>query len=249
MPVAGGELYVEDTQGHLPAVVLLHPGWGDSRIWQPVVDRISAHARIIRYDVRGYHRSPASREPFSHLGDLGTVLDHLAVPSAVVIGHSGGAGTAIGLALADPDRVRSLVLLAPGLPDYPWPDDPYFAEFQDYLTAGDHEGLVSLGRRTWAATADDPVTREQLSSAATAFLTESASVLPDPPAFDRLHEVAAPTTLLTGERDHPMVIACATAIAARIRGCGRFTVPGADHMLPLRIPDVIAAHILALLGE
>lgn len=66
VPVDGGELYVEDAQGGMPAVMLLHPGWGDSRIWQPVVDRIFAHARIIRYDVRGYHRSPPSGEPFTH---------------------------------------------------------------------------------------------------------------------------------------------------------------------------------------
>jgi pimeloyl-ACP methyl ester carboxylesterase len=49
-----GELYVEGTESQAPPVVLLHPGWSDSRIWQPVVNRLAAQARVIRYDVRGY---------------------------------------------------------------------------------------------------------------------------------------------------------------------------------------------------
>ena len=39
----------------------------------------------------------------------------------MLIGHSGGGGTAIGLALADQARVCGLLLLAPGVQDYPWP--------------------------------------------------------------------------------------------------------------------------------
>jgi pimeloyl-ACP methyl ester carboxylesterase len=38
-------------------------------------------------------------------------------------------GNGLGLALSEPERVTSLVLIAPGLPDYPWPDnDPYAVE-------------------------------------------------------------------------------------------------------------------------
>src|SRR5256885_11507895 len=129
VPVADGEVWAEDHAGEDPPGVLLHPGWGDSRIWQPVMQRLGPRPRIIRYDVRGYGRSPAPNVPFPQLGDLCAVLDHLAVPPAVVVGHSGGGGTAISLALTDPGRVRALVLLAPGLPDYPWPEaDPYFTQ-------------------------------------------------------------------------------------------------------------------------
>jgi hypothetical protein len=68
-------------------------------------------------------------------------------------------------------------------------------------------------------------------------------VLPDPPAFERLAEITTPSTLLIGDRDHPMVVECANAIAARIRGCRALTVPDADHLLPLRVPEVVAEHI------
>jgi pimeloyl-ACP methyl ester carboxylesterase len=37
-----------------------------------------------------------------------------------------------------------------------------------------------------------------------------------------------------------MAAECARALAARIPGCRVRTVPGADHMLPLRVPGLIA---------
>jgi len=37
-PVAGGHLWADDTGGSGPVLVLLHPGWGDSSIWLPMLD-------------------------------------------------------------------------------------------------------------------------------------------------------------------------------------------------------------------
>ena len=47
------------------------------------------------------------------------MLDHAGPGPAVIVGHSGGGGTALALALDDPERVAALVLVAPGAPDYP----------------------------------------------------------------------------------------------------------------------------------
>lgn len=242
-------MWAEDSGGDGPPIVLVHPGWGDSRIWDPVVESLEQSVRVIRYDMRGYHRSPVPREPFTQLGDLRAVLDHFAVPTAVVVGHSGGGAAAISLALADPDRVRALVLLAPGVADYPWPmDDPYFAEFGRLLTAGDRDGMVELGVRTWASGGDDPAVREQLRSAATAFFADHEYERPDPPAFDRLGELVVPCTVLIGTRDYPMVAECAETVASRIPGCRIVSIPDADHMVPLRAPDLVAGHVSRYLG-
>jgi len=43
--------------------------------------------------------------------DLAAVLDNRDIDLAILAGHSGGGDTAIGLALADPARVRELLLL------------------------------------------------------------------------------------------------------------------------------------------
>jgi pimeloyl-ACP methyl ester carboxylesterase len=158
IPVAGGDVRAQDTGQGTP-LVLLHPGWGVSSIWNPLLDLLDSPAgryRCITYDTRGYGRSPAPTGPFTQLADLTAVLDHLDVKRAALVGHSIGGGTAISFALAHPDRVSALILLAPGLHDYPWPPyDPYGAEFERLFTAGNSDGLIALGLRTWAAAGQD----------------------------------------------------------------------------------------------
>src|SRR5580658_3242771 len=58
IPVRGGEVWAEDTGDGRP-LVPMHPGWGDAAIWDPILGRLAARYRVIRYDARGYGRSPA----------------------------------------------------------------------------------------------------------------------------------------------------------------------------------------------
>ena len=163
---------------------------------------------------------------FVQLGDLAAVLDDRGAGDVVLVGHSGAGGTAIGLALARPARVRGLLLLAPGVQD----------------------GLTELGIATWAAAGDGPEVRKQISGAAGAFFRLGDFERPGPPAYPRLGEVSAPAIVVTGDREYPMVARCAAEIAARIPGCRQVPAPGADHMLPLRAPDLIAALAAKLAG-
>jgi 3-oxoadipate enol-lactonase len=243
VPVEGGQLWADDSggDGDSPAVVLLHPGWGDSSIWLPVMERLPGRYRVIRYDVRGYGKSPAPTAAFTHLGDLITVLDHVGADRVTVVGHSAGGGTALGLALADPARVSGLLLLAPGLPDYPWPpEDPYNTSFTELYEAGDRAGLTELGLRTWAAADPGPAARKQVRGAVDAFFATGDYEQPAPPAYARLGEITAPSVVVTGQLEYPMVVSCAAEIGVRVPGCWQITALGADHLLPLRIPDLIA---------
>ena len=156
VPVPGGEIWAEDAGGDGTPLMLLHPGWGNADIWSPLISVLPARFRVIRYDDRGFGRSPAPVVPFSQVDDLRTVLDHARLTNAVIVGYSGGGGTALGLALSDPERVAALILVAPGLPDYPWPlEDPYWREFARLYEAADRDALVSLGLQTWAPAGGD----------------------------------------------------------------------------------------------
>lgn len=46
-----------------------------------------------------------------------------------------------------------------------------------------------------------------------------------------------------------MVARCAADIAAGIPGCRQITAPGADHLLPLRVPAMIAELVGDLEGQ
>lgn len=249
MPVDGGSVWAQDAGGDGTPVVLLHPGWGDSRIWDSmlaVAGQPAGRCRFIRYDVRGFGRSPAPAAPYTLLADLIAVLDYLEVDQAVLVGHSMGGGTAIGFALAFPQRVSGLILVAPGIGDYPWPpEDPYGTEFEKAFAADSDEDLIALGLRTWAAAGHDLAAQAQVRSAVAAFSGQEEYERPDPPAYSRLGELEMPVALAIGELDYPMVIDAGRMIAERIPRCRTVQVPAADHLLPLRAPRLLAD----LIGE
>ena len=163
------------------------------------------------------------------------------VAGGEVWAQDSGGGPAIGLALAEPARVAALILVAPGVQDYPWPEnDPYFVEGARVFGAGDREGVLALGLATWAAAGADEAAQAQIRSAVTAFFRQGDYEQPDPPAYSRLGEIGAPSVLAIGDLDYPLMHDCAERIAGRIPGCDLIVVPGADHLLPLRAPGALA---------
>jgi pimeloyl-ACP methyl ester carboxylesterase len=225
--------------------VLVHADWSDSGIWSPLTQRLRDRYRVITYDQRGFGASPRPSVPHSWLADLRAVLDHAGVSKAAIVAHSGGGGPATGLALAAPERVAALVLLAPGTHDYPWPeDDPYMGECARLIAAGDEDGLVDLGLRTWAPAGSDAVTRAQFRGAVSAWFTSGDLRRPDPPAYNRLAGITAPTVVVAGDLEYPMVADSANQIASRVPGCRTIVLQGADHMLPLRAPARLAEIIM-----
>jgi 3-oxoadipate enol-lactonase len=240
---------VDDTGGDGAPLVLIHPGWGDSDIWSPMLTALRERYRVIRYDNRGYGRSPVPSKAFTWFDDLQRVLDGADVTTAALVAHSGGAGPALAFALAAPERVSSIVLVAPGVPDYPWQaDDPYMLEFGRRYAANDREGLAELGLRTWGPASSDPAARAQVSSAVAAFYATSELNDAEPAVYDRLAQITAPSVMVRGDLEYPMVIDASDQIAARIPGCRTVIIPGADHLLPLRTPAELTQIIFAHVG-
>lgn len=241
VPVGGGEVWVRDSGGPGLPAVLIHPGWGDSGVWDAAAALLEGRVRTIRYDSLGYGESSAPAVRYTALGELRAVLDGLGVERAVLAGHSGGGGTALGLALSEPGRVAELVLLAPGVSGYPWPSqDPFMAMMSAAVRARDVEAMVSIGMLTWAPGGAGESVETQIRGAVSGMERQAPYLDEDPPAYDRLGAIGVPSTLVVGELEYPMVADCCRALAARIPGCRVRTVPGADHMLPLRVPGLVA---------
>jgi pimeloyl-ACP methyl ester carboxylesterase len=247
--VGGGTVWAEDTGGPGAPVVLLHPGIGDSRVWDLVMPRLAGRYRLIRYDARGHGMSPPATAPYTLLNDLVVVLDHLEVAQATMVGCSQGGASSLDLALARPERVSALVLVSPGVSGYPMPRDPGLdAEMEALADAGDVDGVARLAAGIWTTGPQDDAAMAQLRSAAKAWLANGEYEKEGPPAFGRLGEITAPSVLLIGDQDYPPLIDCDEAIAARIPGCRKIDVPGGDHLLPLHFPELVAETIEVLAG-
>jgi 3-oxoadipate enol-lactonase len=252
--VDGGTVWADDTGGDGPPLVLLHPGVGDSRIWDPVLPALAQTYRVIRYDTRGFGQSPAPTVKYWLLRDLAAVLDHFGLERVAIVGCSQGGASALGLALQQPLRVPALVLLCPGIPGIPLDDDSdeaaaLGAEWERAEAAGDVDGLASVTQRVWGRAGATPEAVEQFRSSARAVLCGGDFEQEDPPVFDRLGEIAVPTSLLVGDIDFAPLIAADKAAAARIPGCELIVVPGMDHLPPLRDPALVLRTITSTLAR
>lgn len=118
-----------------PFDLLLIPGWvshlaldWEEPYWVRWCERMTAFARLIRFDKRGTGLSdrPAGAQSIEErMGDALAVLDAAEVDQADVLGWSEGGPLGILLAVRHPERVRSLTLYGTQAcfrrrPDYPW---------------------------------------------------------------------------------------------------------------------------------
>ena len=108
----GEDIYFERT-GEGPPLVLCHGLGGNHAIWWRQIDTLAARHEVITWDQRGFGNSTARSGdigPPAARRDLAAMLDHLQIDQVGLIGQSMGGWTALGYALAHPERVRSLIL-------------------------------------------------------------------------------------------------------------------------------------------
>ncbi len=243
------------------AVVFLHAGVCDKRMWQDQMAALADRYHVIAYDRRGFGETTYEAETFSHVRDLRSVLDGIEIERATLVGCSQGGRFSLDFALAYPDRVSKLVLVAPavgGAPEverYP-PDIEKMVEAAEAAEdAKDFELLNRLEAHMWL---DGPRSAEGRvqGPARDLFFTmniiplKSASPGKFAPAADtwgRLGEITAPTLLLWGDRDFPHLQERFEQMRDRIRNLTVEIMPGTAHLPNLEQPERFNAILRAFL--
>jgi pimeloyl-ACP methyl ester carboxylesterase len=176
-----------DVRGDGPAVLLVHAGVADSRMWPGVAGQLAATHRVVTCDLRGFGKSPLPPERFSHAADLVALLDELGIERAAVVGASFGGYVALELALRAPGRVMALALLDPFLDEFdPSGEFAAFAEAEEAaLEAGDVEAVINDEPTALAEIAG----REGLEVAETINTGESYGIAVDPANEELLQAV------------------------------------------------------------
>jgi pimeloyl-ACP methyl ester carboxylesterase len=236
-------------------VVLLHSGVADRRSWYDVAERLAAP--VIAYDRRGFGDTPPSREPFTHLDDLLAVLDATVDGPAWLVGNSMGGALALDAALAVPDRVAGLVLIAPAVNGQPEPEEldaDTMGIVSGLEAAPDVDEQLRLHAWLWLDGPAGPEGRVGGPARELALAMNERILRHEVPedagegdvdAWSRLEEVRAPTTVVWGDRDVPFGIETCRAVVARIRGARAHVLPGTAHLPSLEQPAELAAAIQA----
>jgi pimeloyl-ACP methyl ester carboxylesterase len=261
-------LYYESVGSGEP-LVLIHAAIADTRMWDEQVEAFSARYRVIRYDAQGFGQSPAAVEPATRAEDLAELLRTLGISRAHLVGVSNGGSTAVDFAVLFPRMVGGLVPVAAGLSGYK-ASDPSLVEWLDQqdqrqealLDLGDLDAATQIDLEVWLAGPPrrlqdtDAGLIDRLRPIARLALARRAERAPtpqiDPPAAERLDEVSAPTLVLVGECDVPLLLEISEVLAQRIPNATRYVFADTAHMVNMerpqefnqRVLDFLAAHPL-----
>jgi 3-oxoadipate enol-lactonase len=251
LQLEGASLYYEvDGQG-IP-VTLAHGMALDARMWDDQASALSAIARVIRYDARGFGRSPRldNQAAYTHADDLWALLDHLDVESTVLVGLSMGGATVVEAALRAPQRVRALVLLDAFLDGVPWDVDT--VRGMEAISEGMKTGGLPEARAAWLRHPFfGPARRQSRTTERLAQMADDYSGAqwtgehdphgPRPDCRALLGTINAPTTVVVGALDVPCFRAMAEVLASEIPGARRVVVPDAGHMVNMEAPEPVNA--------
>lgn len=244
-----------DEAGSGPAVVLIHSGVTDRRMWEPQWASLTEQFRVVRFDLRGFGETPLPPERFSFATDVMTLLDHTGIESAAIVGSSFGGRVALEVATLHPDRVSRLVLLCTALRGIePTPDAVAFDEQEEaLLEADDRDGYVELNIATWLGPEADEDTRAlvrvmhrqsldmQLAAESDGAEINAEQVDVDPAL------ITARTTLASGGHDLELFRQIADHLAATMPNAARVHLPWAGHLpnleRPAEITELIRTHV------
>jgi pimeloyl-ACP methyl ester carboxylesterase len=104
-----------EDRGSGPAVVLIHGHPFDRSLWRPQLESLSATRRIVAPDLRGFGESTVTAGTVSMrelADDVWELLAELGIEAVAVVGLSMGGLVAMEMAIAHPQRIWALGLVA-----------------------------------------------------------------------------------------------------------------------------------------
>ena len=186
------------------------------------------------------------------------------IERAHVVGASFGAGVAVEVALTDPARVASLLLVTPGgslIPEMTASCGTSPTPRTERWTAGDLDAAVEANLRTWVDGPGQPADRvdpdvrdlvaamQRLAFELTDDWDDVDEVELDPPALDRLGEIDIPTLVLSGTLDVDAIDQAATAVLTGVTGARQVVWPDVAHLPSLERPEEFVTLLLDWLAE
>jgi len=262
--VDGLNIHYKDTGPKDAPVVLLLHGFGSSlQTWDVWAAQLETQYRVIRLDLPGFGLTgPSPLHDYSEAGDLATLthfVDKLGVASFSIIGHSMGGKMAWGLAAADPDRVKALVLMAPdGFPEvkdigskpYAMPSIMGVIKFSlpKFLVRKSIEPAFFDANALSDSLVDRYYDMLRAPGVRAAILERANQTIYTDPV-PRLKKITAPTLLVWGEQDQMIPSSNAQSYANVLSTSKIVLLPNLGHLAQEEQPQIALAHVVEFLNS
>lgn len=248
----GEEIYYE-VAGHdgAPWLVLGHGAGGNHAVWFHQVAWFASAFRVVVWDQRGFGRSTnrgGGASPVVAAEDLGALMDHLGIDRAHLVGQSMGGWAAMGLTLARPEAVDSLVLADTlgGIPVQEWVERRSMPRRAEPVL-GDH---AALGPRFRAEHPDLALLYQQLggwgvpNSERAGALSGLTTTTFGP---EQTAGISCPVLFIVGEDDEIFPPEWIRRVAASVPDAVVEVISGAGHSPYFETPDrwnaVVTTHL------
>ncbi|HXH22887.1 MAG TPA: alpha/beta fold hydrolase [Dehalococcoidia bacterium] len=250
-------------QGEGPAVVLLHGLGASTYSFRLNLPEIARGRRVIAVDLPGHgftSRDVADLSLTAQAGYLASLLDLLSLERVALVGHSMGGSIAQRFAVAYPERVARLVLIASTTDDFMLRAagaSPWLAPFVPAFVA--------------AVLHNHPVRRRWLSRAVydPAYLTPEVIAAYEAPGHIRGHtrayqrlmrdrrrdaridlgRIRAPTLIIWGDTDRIVSLRHGETLARGISGSRLVVLPRTGHLVPEEQAEAVNRLLTDFLGE
>jgi pimeloyl-ACP methyl ester carboxylesterase len=245
-----------DELGDGPAVVLLHAGIADRRMWAEHLEPLAATGRrVVAVDLPGFGEAAPADGPVAHWEDVVETMDGLGIERAPLVGSSFGAAVALRVAAVHPERVSALVLFSVGgVPD-PDPSPELLAVWEaeeGAVEAGDFEAAVAAVVSGWVRPGASAAVRERVATMQRQNYERHASgpeaeFAPDPLEEDPalVATISCPVLLAVGESDMVDFRSAVPDLAARLPRATTAAIAGCGHLAPLEAPAEFRRLVIA----
>ena len=244
-----------DVVGHGAAVVLVHGHPFDRTLWLPQLRSLRHEFRVVAPDLRGFGQSPTISGPAGMdelADDVWALLAQLEIDDVAVVGLSMGGLVAMEMAIARPERVWALGLVATTAQAVTEDERRQRLALADEIEAVGMQPLVqSMGPRLFGPTADPQEVDRILATMAATTPAGAAAALRGraarPDYRDELRGLAMPSFVCTGGHDVWSTVQVTEELVGCLRRPRCLTLPEAGHLPNLECPALFNAELSSFL--
>ncbi len=239
-----------------PVVVLSHSLSSSLRMWNPQMDVLRKHFKVLRYDTRGHGRSDVSSGSYTLellAEDVIGLLDTLSADRVHFVGLSMGGMIGQCLALNHPHRLESLTLCDTASV-IPAEAQPLWQERIDKARQKGMEALLEETMERWFTPAflrQNPpmvqIIRQEILGTSVQGYVACAEAIRRLYYLERISQIKIPTLIMVGEDDPGTPVSASQAMHERITHSNLVILPSARHLSNVEQAETFNTKLLEFL--